>query len=354
MKNRLRILLATDAWPPQVNGVVRTWLTTIARLREIGHVVEVIEPHQFPGMPCPFYPEIHVCLPMQNRIVRRINAFGPDVIHIATEGPIGLAVRMYCRRRGLFFTTTYHTKFPEYLQRLVFLPASLGYIYMRWFHSRSTAICVATPSLERELRQRGFRPPLKRWSRGVDLALFFPRQKTLFDFPRPIMLFVGRVSKEKGIEDFLKIDAPGTKVIVGDGPIRERLEKQYPQARFLGYRVGQPLADCYANADLFVFPSKTDTFGLVMIESLASGVPVAAYPVIGPIDIITNPKIGALDNDLGKAVARALKESDTAECVKEGRRYTWANSTNQLLSNFVEARTGGPLASREELLTDFS
>jgi glycosyltransferase involved in cell wall biosynthesis len=219
---------------------------------------------------------------------------------------------------------------------------------MRWFHGRSSAICVATPSLESELRSRGFRSPLKRWSRGVDLDLFYPRPKTLFDYPRPILLFVGRVSKEKGIEDFLKIDTPGTKVIVGDGPIRERLAKQYPNARFLGYRVGQPLADCYANADLFVFPSKTDTFGLVMIEALASGLPVAAYPVVGPIDIITNSKIGSLDDDLDKAVERALKEGDPDECMKAGRHYTWANSTEQLLGNFVEARTGGPLAKRAD------
>lgn len=333
----MRILLATDAWHPQVNGVVRTWTTSIERLRSLGHQVEVIEPNQFPGMPCPLYPEIRLCLPFQKRIVRQINGFKPDVIHIATEGPIGLAVRLYCGRRQLRFTTSYHTKFPEYLQRMLFLPASLSYRFMRWFHGGSSAIMVATPSLEAELRGRGFTPPIQRWSRGVDLDLFHPRDKTLFPWPRPILLYVGRVSKEKSIEDFLKLKNPGTKVIVGDGPIRERLEKQYPEARFLGYRKGQPLAECYANSDLFVFPSRTDTFGLVTIEALASGVPVAAYPVVGPIDIITHAKTGALDEDLGKAVERALTEADPAECIRVGRQYTWENCTNQLLSNFVPA-----------------
>ncbi|MCE9529861.1 MAG: glycosyltransferase family 1 protein [Planctomycetes bacterium] len=336
----MRILLATDAWLPQVNGVVRTWLTSIEYLRKLGHEVKVIEPNQFPGMPCPLYPEIRLCLPLPGQIVRSINAFQPDVIHIATEGPIGLAVRLYCRRRGFFFTTSYHTKFPEYLQRLVFLPTRLSYGFMRLFHSGSSTIMVATPSLEEELRQHSFQPPLKRWSRGVDLELFHPRPKTLFDWPRPILLYVGRVSKEKSIEDFLKVNAPGTKVVVGDGPIRERLEKQYPAAKFLGYRSGQPLAECYANADLFVFPSKTDTFGLVMIEALASGLPVAAYPVVGPADIITQPGMGALDQNLEKAVERALKEGDPETSARIGRQYTWENCTGQLLANFVDVRSG--------------
>lgn len=335
----LRILLATDAWRPQVNGVVRTWETSISRLRELGHAVAVIEPNLFPGMPCPLYPEIRLCLPMQSQIVQMINAFEPDVIHIATEGPIGLAVRLYCRRRGLSFTTSYHTKFPEYLQEMVFLPASISYGYMRWFHRRSSAIMVATPSLEKELHHRGFSPPLKRWSRGVDLELFRPRPKTLFQFPRPILLYVGRVSKEKGIEDFLRLDVPGTKVIVGDGPIRERLEKHYPRAKFLGYRRGVALAECYAGADLFVFPSKTDTFGLVLIEALASGIPVAAYPVVGPIDIVTQTNVGAMDVDLGRAVTRALQVGDPEACAQLGRQYTWENCTNQLLANFVVNQT---------------
>jgi glycosyltransferase involved in cell wall biosynthesis len=277
---------------------------------------------------------------MLQQIVRRMQAFSPDVIHIATEGPIGLAVRLFCRRRRFFFTTSYHTKFPEYLREMLFLPAGLSYGFMRWFHRRSSAIMVATQSLEKELRQRGFRPPIKRWSRGVDLELFHPRLKNHFEFPRPILLYVGRVSKEKGIESFLKLDSPGTKVIVGDGPIRERLERQYPQAKFLGYRRGVSLAECYASADLFVFPSKTDTFGLVIIEALASGIPVAAYPVDGPIDIVTQPNVGSLHDDLGKAVNSALSNSDPKKCEALGRQYTWENCTRQLLGNFVGVRTG--------------
>jgi len=336
----LRILLATDAWHPQVNGVVRTWTTSLEYLRKLGHETEVIEPNQFAGLPCPLYPEIRLCMPGVRGIVAKINSFAPDVIHIATEGPIGMAVRLYCCRRRLSFTTSYHTKFPEYIQRMIGLPVGLSYGFMRWFHSASSAIMVATPSLERELKARRFDPPTVSWSRGVDLDLFHPRPKTLFDMPRPILLYVGRVSKEKSIEDFLRLKTAGTKVIVGDGPIRERLEKQYPDARFLGYRKGAALAECYANADLFVFPSVTDTFGLVMIEALASGLPVAAYPVVGPIDIITHSKIGALDTDLGNAVEKALSVGDPAECVRVGRQYTWESCTSQLLANFVSIRTG--------------
>ncbi len=340
MNKPLRILLATDAWRPQVNGVVRTWETSIKQLEHWGHSVKVIQPNQFPGFPCPLYTEIRLCRPTRKEIATRIHKFNPDAIHIATEGPIGLAVRGFCRGTRRFFTTSYHTKFPEYLNEMVWLPTGIGYAFMRWFHRRSSAILVATASLEQELRHRGFSPPLKRWSRGVDLALFHPRARGTFPYPRPILLYVGRVSKEKGIEDFLHLKTPGTKVIIGDGPIRPRLEKQYPEAIFLGYRRGEALAQCYAEADLFVFPSKTDTFGLVMVEALATGVPVAAYPVVGPIDIITHEKVGALDKDLGDAVQRALQQSDREECARLGRQYTWENCTSQLLSHLVDSRTG--------------
>ena len=339
----MRILLATDAWHPQVNGVVRTWTTSLEHLQALGHQTAVIEPSQFGGMPFPLYPEIRLCLPGQRALGQRIRDFKPDVIHIATEGPVGLAARLYCLRRRLYFTTSYHTRFPEYLQRMVGLPTRISYAFMRWFHDASSRIMVATPSLEKELRSRKFGPPTAPWSRGVDLQLFHPREKTLFpDLPRPILLYVGRVSIEKGIEDFLRLRCAGTKVIVGDGPIRAKLAKQYPHAKFLGYRRGAALAECYANADCFVFPSVTDTFGLVMIEALASGVPVAAYPVVGPIDIITKPKIGALNTDLGKAVEEALATGDPTECVRAGRDYTWENCTAQLLGNVVNCRTGVP------------
>ena len=330
-----KLLLATDAWRPQINGVVRTWETSIHVLRERGHRVEVIEPGQFPSMPIPFYPEIRLCLPWQNQIAQRVRLFQPDFIHIATEGPIGLAMRTFCTRRQLRFTTSYHTKFPEYLERMVGLPSRWSYRFMRWFHSRSSAILIATPTLEKELITWGFRSPMRRWSRGVDLELFHPRPKTLFDFPRPLLLYVGRVSKEKSIEDFLKIKTPGTKIIVGDGPIRPRLEKQYPEAKFLGYRKGEALAEVYANCDLFVFPSRTDTFGLVIIEALASGLPVAAYPVLGPIDILTGENLGAMNNDLGVAIQEALQTGDAQKCERFGREFTWDRCTDQLFQSFV-------------------
>lgn len=340
MKTQLKILLATDAWRPQVNGVVRTWETSIRHLRDRGHAVEVIEPGQFPSTPVPFYPEIRLCLPWQNQLAERVRSFQPDAIHIATEGPIGLSMRTFCGRRRWRFTTSYHTKFPEYLREMVHLPTSLSYRYMRWFHSASSSILVATPTLEKELIARRFAPPIRRWSRGVDLELFHPRPKTPSDFPRPHLLYVGRVSKEKGIEDFLKAKTPGTKFVVGDGPIRERLEKLYPEAKFLGYRRGLALAEVYANCDLFVFPSRTDTFGLVLIEALASGLPVAAYPVLGPIDIVDDEKAGALDENLEVAVERALKRCDSANAVALGRQYTWERCTDQLLGSIVALKTG--------------
>lgn len=335
-----RILIATDAWHPQVNGVVRTLDTTTAMLRQAGHVVEVIEPSLFSNVAVPFYPEIRIGWVNPGRLYRRIRNFRPDHVHIATEGPIGFGVRTVCRNEGWNFTTSYHTRFPEYLRELACIPEFGPYAYLRWFHRRSSAIMVATPSLEAELTQRGFAAPKRRWSRGVDLTRFYPRPRLSEpDVPAPVLLYVGRVSKEKGIDDFLKLDTPGTKIIVGDGPYRAELERRYPEARFRGYLKGEALAQAFAAADLFVFPSRTDTFGIVLIEALASGVPVAAYPVTGPVDIIVNEKLGALDHDLGAAVERALNTADRAACVEEGRRYTWENCTGQFLGNLVPCRS---------------
>jgi glycosyltransferase involved in cell wall biosynthesis len=336
MNRPLRILLATDAWRPQVNGVVRTWETSLAELRRRGHETTVIHPSLFRNFPIPFYPEIRLALPGRRRLTEFIRSFAPDVVHVATEGPIGLAVRAFCLRNRRPFTTSYHTKFPEYLQHLVGIPAGWSYRFMRWFHSAGAGVLVSTPTLEADLAARGFRN-LKRWSRGVDLSLFTPRPKT-WDYPRPIMLYAGRVSKEKNVEAFLQLDRPGTKVAVGDGPIRERLQREYPKAVFLGYRTGSALAECYANADVFVFPSKTDTFGLVMIEAMACGVAVAAYPVVGPIDIVTEPGVGRLDEDLGRAVDVALATGDRAACVRHARQFTWERCTDQLLDAFVPIR----------------
>ncbi len=330
-----RVLIATDAWHPQVNGVVRSLDTTARHLRALGHAVEVVEPSAFASVAVPFYPEIRLALPRPGRVYDRVRRFRPDHVHIATEGTIGLLVRRFCRRRGWRFTTSYHTRFPEYLNELVGVPVGPTYRFLKWFHNAASAMMVATPSLEKELVGRGFRPPVRRWSRGVDLGVFHPRPKPAGGHARPVMLYVGRVSHEKNIEDFLKLDVPGTKLLVGDGPARTELERKYPAAVFLGYRKGEALGEVYAASDVFVFPSRTDTFGIVVIEALASGLPVAAYPATGPIDTITDEKFGALDNDLGAAVRRALATGDPAACAVEGAGYTWERCTRQFFESLV-------------------
>lgn len=329
----LRILLATDAWKPQVNGVVRSWETSIAKLRERGHAVAVIEPGLFPNFATPLYKEIRLAVPSRKTISHFIHEYRPDVVHVATEGPVGLSVRAHCVRRKKPFTTSYHTSFPEFLEHLARVPAAWTYRFMRWFHSASSCVMVSTPTLEKDLNARGF-GRMARWSRGVDLTLFYPRPKT-FDYPRPIQLYAGRVSKEKNLEAFLTADTAGTKVVVGDGPIREHLQRAYPKAVFLGYRRGAALAEAYANADVFVFPSRTDTFGLVMIEAMACGVPVAAYPVIGPIDVVTAPNVGALHDDLTTAIKLALMTGNSEACVRHASQFNWDRCTDQLLANFA-------------------
>ena len=330
-----RVLIATDAWHPQVSGVVRTLDTTARVLGGWGHDVEIVEPSPYWSVPFPFYPDVPMCLPRAGRIYERIARFRPDFVHIATEGGIGLLVRRFCRQMGWRFTSSYHTRFPEYLQQLARFPQPLTYRFLKWFHSRSTALLIATPSLEQELIGRGFAPPVKRWSRGVDHTLFHPRPKGEGGYKRPILLYVGRVSREKGIDDFLRLKTPGTKFVVGDGPARASFVKQYPEVVFFGYRHGAELGAIYASADLFVFPSRTDTFGVVLLEALASGLPVAAHPVSGPRDIVTSVKLGALDDDLGKAVERALATGDPAICAAEGRTHTWEKCTRQFLANLV-------------------
>ena len=333
-----RTLIVTDAWHPLVNGVVRTLDTTVRTLRESGHTVEVLEPSAFSQVGVPFYPEIRVSLPWPHRVFDRIRTFKPDHVHISTEGPLGLLARRFCVSRGWRFSTSYHTRFPEYLKTLAGVPEGGTYRFLRWFHNGGASLMVATPSLEAELKARGFTAPIRRWSRGVDLGTFRPRPRADLGFPRPVLLYVGRVSAEKGIEEFLKLDTPGTKVVVGDGPIRAALERRYPAVKFLGYRKGDALGECYAAADLFVFPSRTDTFGLVVIEALACGLPVAAFPATGPIDILTRPELGCTNEDLGAAVRTALADGDRAACAAEGAGYTWAHCTAQFASNLVPAR----------------
>jgi glycosyltransferase involved in cell wall biosynthesis len=315
--------------------VVRTLDTTARLLRAWGHAIEVVEPAAYPAVPVPFYPEIPLGYPRPGRVYDRVRRFRPDHVHVSTEGPLGLLVRRFCRNVGWRFSTSYHTRFPEYLKHLAGVPEWLTYRYLRWFHNRSGCLMVATPSLERELVGRGFTTPTRRWLRGVDLGTFRPRPKPDVPWPRPVLLYVGRVSHEKGVGDFLRLKTAGTKLVVGDGPARAELERRHPDAVFLGYRTGEALGAAYALADLFVFPSKTDTFGIVVIEALASGLPVAAYPATGPIDTITGEKLGALDDDLGRAVARALATADPAACAAVGRSYTWENCTRQFLANLV-------------------
>ncbi len=330
----MRILIVSDAWHPQVNGVVRTLTKTVEVLVRQGHAVEVVGPGEFRRVPCPTYPEIELAILPYRALVRRIEAFAPDAVHIATEGPLGLAARRYCIRNGFAFTTAYHTKFPEYVEERARLPLSWSYAFMRWFHGASSAVMVATSSLAESLEARGFRN-LRTWSRGVDTARFRPRDKNLLDLPRPIHLYAGRVVVDKNIEAFLKLDLPGTKLVVGIGPQLEDYRARYPEAVFAGYLENGALAGYFAAADVFVFPSLTDTFGLVLLEALASGVPVAAYPVTGPLDVIgPHPEVGCLHDDLGLAIQGALGKSPAA-CRELALRYSWEACSAQFLQNLT-------------------
>ncbi len=331
----MRILVVSDAWHPQVNGVVRTLSMVAAELTALGHEVEVIGPDRFRTVALPTYRSIRVALLPGRRLAPMIEAFRPDSVHIATEGPLGLAARRWAVRRGMAFTTSFHTRFPEYLHARLRAPTGLSYAWLRRFHNAGSATMVATASLRGELVQRGFRN-VRPWTRGVDLARFHPQPAPAGDMPRPLFLYVGRLAVEKNLEAFLSLDLPGTKVVVGDGPQRDALARAYPDARFLGERHGAALARIYANADVFVFPSRTDTFGLVLLESLASGTPVAAHPVTGPADILEGaaPGVGALDHDLRAAALRALS-GDRAACRRHAERFSWRACAEVFLANLV-------------------
>lgn len=334
----MRILIATDAWSPQVNGVVRTLRTTVAELERLGHAVRVVEPGLFPNIACPIYPEIRLAFPWTTRIDALLHRFQPERVHIATEGPIGLQVRRACIRHRLAFSTSYHTKFPEYLRTHLGIPPGLSYRFMRWFHGSSSSVMVATPSLEEDLRRRGFRCRFARWSRGVDMSLFHPRPRTYPPSHRPILMYVGRLSREKNLDDFFRIRTTGTKYLVGDGPLRRMLQRKHGDAVFLGSLIGESLGEAYANADVVVFPSKTDTFGLVILEALASGVPVAAYPVTGPRDILEPPLTGSVAEDLQAAVEKALRHGEPEACIGLARRYSWEETARQFVGNLVPTR----------------
>jgi glycosyltransferase involved in cell wall biosynthesis len=327
----MRILIATDAWHPQVNGVVRT-LTSLARSASgLGADIDFLTPEGFTQVGVPTYPGLRVALPNRREIAARIEAASPDAIHIATEGPIGWAVRAYCRRRKLPFTTSYTTRFPEYIAVRSIIPASLSYAVLRHYHAAAAMTMVATGSLFSELGSRGFRK-LGFWTRGVDTELFNPDHPAALDLPRPIFMTMGRVAVEKNIEAFLALDLPGSKVVVGDGPQRAELKQKYPRVKFLGEKTGADLTAHLAAADVFVFPSLTDTFGVVQLEALACGTPVAAFPVTGPLDVIADHPIGALDKDLRSACLRALDMSRDA-CRRFALERSWENSARQFIGN---------------------
>jgi glycosyltransferase involved in cell wall biosynthesis len=327
----MRILIATDAWLPQVNGVVRT-LTSLARSASaLGAEIDFLTPDGFPSLGVPTYPGLRVALPNRREIAARIEAASPDAIHIATEGPIGWAVRAYCRRRKLAFTTSYTTRFPEYIAVRSFIPVSLGYAVLRHFHAAAAMTMVATASLRQELAGRGFRK-IGTWTRGVDTELFRPGDAAELDLPKPIFMTVGRVAVEKNLEAFLALDLPGSKVVIGDGPQRADLQQRYPQASFLGEKTGRDLTAHLAAADVFVFPSRTDTFGVVQLEALACGTPVAAFPVTGPLDVIADYPVGALDTDLRNACLRALGVSRQS-CRSFALERSWENSARQFIGN---------------------
>ncbi|HEY5070720.1 MAG TPA: glycosyltransferase family 1 protein [Caulobacteraceae bacterium] len=308
----MRILLATDAWEPQVNGVVRTLTRVVAELVAMGDKVEVINPEQFSTFPLPSYPEIKLAMGAYEKVQQRFKEFEPEAIHIATEGPIGLAARRICLEWKLPFTTSYHTRFPEYVSARLPLPLAAGYAYMKWFHKPSGRLMVATPTLREELERHGFRN-ISQWSRGVDTELFHPRRSgepdIFADLERPVWLNVGRVAVEKNIEAFLRLELPGTKVVVGNGPQREEMTAKYPEVRFVGAQFGETLTAHYACADVFVFPSLTDTFGLVILEAWASGTPVAAFSAPGPVDLIPGTAGGVLAPSLSTGLREACMDA---------------------------------------------
>ena len=329
----MKIALVSDAWSPQVNGVVRTLQEVATHLEAAGHELVTVTPDLFRSFPCPTYPEIRLALGAGRGVARILDATRPDAIHIATEGPLGCAARRYCVKRGLDFTTAYHTRFPEYVKARLGVPLPLSYWMLRRFHGASAGVMVSTETIRQELSKWGF-SKLRRWSRGVDTEVFKPGPKDFFDLPRPIFLTVSRIAVEKNIPAFLDLDLPGSKVVVGGGPMLASLKQRYPEVHFAGAQYGAALAQHYAAADVFVFPSLTDTFGLVLLEALACGVPVAAFPVPGPIDVIGSHHAGCLDTDLRKAALAAL-DIPADVCREFALSFTWEHCTTQFVENLV-------------------
>ncbi|MDR5834341.1 glycosyltransferase family 1 protein [Caballeronia sp. LZ034LL] len=338
----MKIMIVTDAWQPQVNGVVRTLTQTTKELTALGHRVELLTPLEFRTIPCPTYPEIRLSLMPGRRVAERINAFEPDALHIATEGPLGLAARAYAKRHKLPFTTAYHTRFPEYVKARFGIPLALTYRFLHWFHKPSQAVMAPTPVVRSDLERYGFTNVVL-WTRGVDLEIFQPMDSKVLNTARPIFLYVGRVAVEKNVEAFLKLDLPGSKWVAGEGPALAELKSKYTNVNYLGVLSQPELAKVYAAADVFVFPSRTDTFGLVLLEAMACGTPVAAYPVTGPIDVLGTEGPGALNDDLREACLQALKiERSDARAWAE--RFSWRAASEQFASHL---RHFGPRATSE-------
>ena len=321
----MRIAIVSDAWHPQVNGVVRTLHTTASHLRTFGHSVEMVTPQDFRTLPCPTYPEIRLALAPSRQLSRRLDAFAPEAVHIATEGPLGHAAHRWCRRRNQRFTTSFHTQLPEYLRLRAPVPITWTYAYLKRFHGAAVSTLVPTPSQRQRLADRGFRNLLI-WSRGVNTEVFNAADRFEYDLPRPIHIYMGRVAVEKNIEAFLSLRLAGSKVVIGDGPDLDKLRSRYTDAYFVGAKFDRELAAHLAGGDVFVFPSRTDTFGLVMLEAMACGLPVAAYPVQGPIDVIAHERSGVLHQNLESAIAGALSLNRT-DCIAHARKFSWAETT---------------------------
>ena len=332
----MKFALVTDAWEPQVNGVVRTWQHVTREMRELGHETHVLNPSMFKTIGAPRYPEIRLSILPGKAIRRKLDEISPDAFHIATEGPLGMAARKYCVKNNIQYTTSYHTQFPHYLRQYFGVPRSLSYKFIRWFHGSANHTLVPTQQVGKELEQQGM-TNIVVWSRGVDTHLFNPNYdvpKGIKDLPKPIFVYAGRIAIEKNIEAFLKLDLPGTKLVIGDGPPKESLQKQYPDATFVGYKFGEELAAHYAAGDVFVFPSKTDTFGVVMLEANACGLPVAAYPVTGPIDVVQQGQTGYVYKDLREAAIEAL-ELDKAPCIAFASRNSWARCAQTVIDHLA-------------------
>jgi glycosyltransferase involved in cell wall biosynthesis len=346
----MKIMIVTDAWKPQVNGVVRTLQTTARELKAMGHEVDFLSPLEFSTLPCPTYPDIRLSLLPGGKVARRLSAFEPDALHIATEGPLGMAARRFALRHGLPFTTAYHTRFPEYVRARSGVPLAWTYAFLRWFHGPSQAVMAPTEVVKRDLASYGFRNVVT-WTRGVDLDVFKPQRSDRLKSEPPIFLYVGRVAVEKNIEAFLAMDLPGSKWVVGVGPALKGIQARYPQVNYLGVLEQRELAQVYAAADVFVFPSKTDTFGLVLLEAMACGLPVAAYPVTGPLDVIGDAEnAGVMHEDLRTACLRAL-QLRREDAAAHARKFSWRAATEQFLAH-LHPRT--PRGNLQAALTDAS